>query len=159
MFCTNCGTSFEDGNAFCPNCGTPVAAAPAAQPVAQPAPAPAPASAPQPEAYAYAPQPQAAPVYAAPAAGNPEEEKSCLTTGILAAAFSCTFFLSFLGLVFGPMGLGKCKKFQETYGTYPVKVRIGKYLSIGGLAFGGFMTLYLLIYTIGIIAGIASSIR
>ena len=57
------------------------------------------------------------------------------------------------------MGLGKCKKFQETYGTYPVKVRIGKYLSIGGLAFGGFMTLYLLIYTIGIIAGIASSIR
>ena len=159
MFCTNCGTNFEDGNAFCPNCGTPVAAAPAAQPVAQPAPSPAPAPAPQPEAYAYAPQPQAAPVYAAPVAGNPEEEKSCLTTGILAAAFSCTFFLSFLGLVFGPMGLGKCKKYQETYGTYPVKVRIGKYLSIGGLAFGGFMTLYLLIYTIGIIAGIASSIR
>ena len=149
MFCTNCGTSFEDGNAFCPNCGTPVA---------QPAPAPAP----QPEAtYGYAPQPQAAPMYtaAAPAAGNPEEEKSCLITGILAAAFACTFFLSFLGLVFGPMGLGKCKKYQETYGSYPVKVRIGKYLSIGGLAFGGFMTLYLLIYLIAFIAGIFSAMR
>jgi len=160
MFCTNCGTSFEDGNAFCPNCGTPVAQ-PAAAPVAQPAPAPAPAPAPQPEAYGYAPQPQPQAVYAAtaPVAGNPEEEKSCLTTGILAAAFSCTFFLSFLGLVFGPMGLGKCKKYQETYGSYPVKVRIGKYLSIGGLAFGGFMTLYLVIYLIAFIAGIFSAMR
>ena len=85
MFCTNCGTQFEDGNAFCPNCGTkvesvaqpvetaPVAAAPveaapveaapvAAVPVAaapvEAAPVePAPAPAPAP-----APQPQAVPV-------------------------------------------------------------------------------------------------
>ena len=151
MFCTNCGTNFEDGNAFCPNCGSPVA-----QPA--PAPAPAPQAAPT---YNYAPQPQPQSVYAAtsPVAGNPDEEKSCLTTGILAAAFSCTFFLSFLGLVFGPMGLGKCKKYQETYGTYPVKVRIGKYLSIGGLAFGGFWTIYLLIYLIVFIVGIAARIR
>ena len=149
MICTNCGTQFEDG-AFCPNCGTP-AAAPA------PAPAPAPQAAPQ---YNYAPQPQA--VYsAAPgaAAGNPEEEKSCLITGILAAAFSCTFFLSFLGIVFGPMGLSKAKNYLNTYGTYPVKVRIGKYLSIGGLAFGIFMTVYFAIYLIAFIAGIASGLR
>ena len=31
MFCTNCGTQFEDGNAFCPNCGTKVESV--AQPV------------------------------------------------------------------------------------------------------------------------------
>ena len=24
MFCTNCGSKFEDGNSFCPNCGTKV---------------------------------------------------------------------------------------------------------------------------------------
>ena len=37
MFCTNCGSQFEDGNAFCPNCGTKVETV--AQPVAAPAPA------------------------------------------------------------------------------------------------------------------------
>ena len=143
MFCTNCGSLFEDGNAFCPNCGTPAA---------QPAPAPAAA---QPQ-YGYAAQPQ--PVYggAAPAAGDPEAAKSCMITGILAAAFSCTFFLSFLGIVFGPMGLNKAKAYLNTYGSYPVKVRIGKYLSIGGLAMGIFMTVYFGIYIIGIIAGVAS---
>lgn len=146
MICTNCGTQFEDGNAFCPNCGTPAA---------QPAPAPAAA---QPQ-YGYAPQPQAQPVYgAAPVigAGDPEAAKSCMITGILAAAFSCTFFLSFLGIVFGPMGLSKAKQYLTQYGSYPVKVRIGKYLSIGGLAMGIFMTVYFGIYLIGIIAAIAS---
>ena len=43
MICTNCGTQFEDGNAFCPNCGTPAA---------QPAPAPAPKAASAPSAGA-----------------------------------------------------------------------------------------------------------
>ena len=80
-------------------------------------------------------------------------------TTLLAAAFSCTFFLSFLGIVFGPMGLSKAKNYLNTYGTYPVKVRIGKYLSIGGLAMGIFMTVYFAIYLIAILAGIASNIR
>ena len=86
MFCTNCGTQFEDGNAFCPNCGTkvesvaqpveaaPVAAAPVeAAPVAAAAVAAAPVEATPVEAAAPvepapapapapAPQPQAVPV-------------------------------------------------------------------------------------------------
>ena len=49
--------------------------------------------------------------------------------------------------------------YLNTYGTYPVKVRIGKYLSIGGLAMGIFMTVYFAIYLIAILAGIASNIR
>ena len=154
MFCSNCGSTFEDGNAFCPMCGSP-----AATPAPAPAPAPAPQAAPT---YNYAPAPSMQPVYsAAPAAsaGNPDAAKSCLITGILAAAFSCTFFLSFLGLVFGPMGLGKCKSYQQTYNEYPVKVRIAKYLSIGGMAFGGFWTIYLFIWVIGFIIGIASNVR
>ena len=146
MICTNCGTQFEDGNAFCPNCGTPAA---------QPAPAPAAA---QPQ-YGYAPQPQ--PMYAAPtgAVGDPEAAKSCMITGILAAAFACSFFLSFLGIVFGAIGLGKVKQYMGQYGDYPVKVRIGKYLSIGGLALGGFMTIYCAIYILGLIIGVASNLR
>ena len=75
MFCTNCGTQFEDGNAFCPNCGTkvesvaqpvetaPVAAAPVeAAPVAAAAVAAAPVEATPVEAA-----PVAAPVEPAPA--------------------------------------------------------------------------------------------
>jgi hypothetical protein len=57
------------------------------------------------------------------------------------------------------MGLSKAKNYLNTYGTYPVKVRIGKYLSIGGLAFGIFMTVYFAIYLIALIAGIASGLR
>lgn len=56
MFCTNCGSKFEDGNAFCPNCGTKV------EVFAQPVEAPAPVAAP-----VEAPAPVAAPVEAAPA--------------------------------------------------------------------------------------------
>lgn len=56
MFCTNCGSKFEDGNAFCPNCGTKV------EFFAQPVEAPAPVAAP-----VEAPAPVAAPVEAAPA--------------------------------------------------------------------------------------------
>ena len=43
MFCTNCGSQFEDGNAFCPNCGTKVESV--AQPVAEPVPVAAPVAA------------------------------------------------------------------------------------------------------------------
>ncbi len=100
-------------------------------------------------------------MYAAPAAaaGDPEAAKSCMITGILAAAFACSFFLSFLGIVFGPIGLGKVKQYMSQYGDYPVKVRIGKYLSIGGLALGAFMTIYCAIYIIGLIVGIAANVR
>ena len=85
MFCTNCGSQFDEGNAFCPNCGSkvesvaePVAAAvPVAAPVeaapvqavpAAPAPAPAPAPV---DPYQPAPAPAPAPapvqpVYQAP---------------------------------------------------------------------------------------------
>lgn len=40
MFCTNCGSIFEDGNAYCPNCGSKV------ESVARPVEAPDPVAAP-----------------------------------------------------------------------------------------------------------------
>lgn len=133
MVCNNCGTQFADGNAFCPNCGTP---------------------APQPD-YVYAQQP-IQPTYQAVAPGNPEEAKSCMITGILAAALACTFFASFMGIVFGIMGLNKSKKYIQQYGQYTAKIRVGKYCSIGGLAMGGFLTIYFIIYILAIIAAFAS---
>lgn len=64
MFCTNCGSKFEDGNAFCPNCGTKVEVF--AQPVEAPAPVAAPVESPAPVATPVeaAPAPVAAPVEA-----------------------------------------------------------------------------------------------
>lgn len=72
MFCTNCGSQFEDGNAFCPNCGTKVETV--AQPVVEPAPVAAPvAAAPVAAAPVEAAPVQAAPVEAAPVYATPVE--------------------------------------------------------------------------------------
>ena len=67
MFCTNCGSQFEDGNSFCPNCGTKV------ETVAQPVAAPAPAAAPVEAAPVEATPVEAAPVAAIPVAAAPVE--------------------------------------------------------------------------------------
>ena len=70
MFCTNCGSKFEDGNLFCPNCGTKVESV--AQPVEAPAPAAAPVeAAPVQAAPVEAVAPVAVPVAAAPVAMQP----------------------------------------------------------------------------------------
>lgn len=143
MICTNCGTQFEDNAKFCPNCG-------ATLPQAVPAQVPVPVA---PE-YGYAPQPQ--PVIATPPLGNPEEAKSCMIMGILAAAFSCTFVASFMGIIFGIIGMAKANGYVKKYNVYTAKVRVGKYCSIGGLAFGIFATVLTLFY-IGIIVMVISS--
>ena len=62
MFCTNCGSQFEDGNSFCPNCGTKV------ESVAQPVAAAAPVAAPVEAAPVQAAPVEAAPVQAVPVA-------------------------------------------------------------------------------------------
>jgi hypothetical protein len=72
MFCTNCGSQFEDGNAFCPNCGTKVETV--AQPVVEPAPVAAPVeAAPVAAAPIEAAPVQAAPVESAPVYATPVE--------------------------------------------------------------------------------------
>ena len=65
MFCTNCGSQFEEGNAFCPNCGTKV------ESFAQPVAAAAPVAAAVEAAPVQAAPVEAAPVQAIPAAPAP----------------------------------------------------------------------------------------
>ena len=73
MFCTNCGSQFEDGNSFCPNCGTKIETV--AQPVAAPAPVAAPVEAAPVAAAPIAAEPvQATPVEAAPVQATPVYE-------------------------------------------------------------------------------------
>ena len=181
MFCTNCGTQFEDGNAFCPNCGTkvesvaqpvetaPVAAAPVeAAPVAaapvEPAPAPAPA--PQPQAVPVQPVQPVTPVYAQPTPvapmgmpmgpSDPGLATNILVMGIVAVATACTVWFGFLGIIFGIIGLNKAKKFTEECGQLFGKAKVGKYLSLGGLIAGSAVTAYVVLYIfLAVIAAIA----
>ena len=81
MFCTNCGSQFEDGNAFCPNCGTKVETV--AQPVVEPAPVAAPVEAAPVAAAPVAAAPvQAAPVEAAPVQAAPVEAAPVYATPV-----------------------------------------------------------------------------
>ena len=214
MFCTNCGSQFEEGNAFCPNCGTKVESV--AQPVAEPAPAavpvaaaavaatpveaapvaatpveaapvqatpveaapiqPAPAPAPVQPVYEAAPAPAPAPVQAAPVqpvyaatpvtpiaaaapAGDNSLAKSVLTFGIMAVAFAISTYFSFMGIIFGIIGLNKAKKFmEEAGGQLYGKAKIGKYLSLGGLIGGCVITGIMAFYIFGIILGVLSEL-
>ena len=220
MFCTNCGSQFEDGNLFCPNCGTKVESI--AQPVEAPAPVAAPIEAAPVEAAPVAAIPvaavpveaapvQAAPIEAAPVQATPVEAapvsaapgdatpsqatprepapapapapvpvapvtpvqpvysqptpvmpvgtpsfgsadpglaKNILIMGIVAVASCCTVWFSFLGIIFGAIGLSKAKKFTEEVGQVFGKAKVGKYLSLGGLIGGAVITGYLAIYII-----------
>ena len=81
MFCTNCGSQFEDGNAFCPNCGTKVESV--AQPIETPAPAAQPIAEPVPVAVPVEAAPvQAAPVEAAPVYATPVEAAPVYATPV-----------------------------------------------------------------------------
>lgn len=196
MFCTNCGSQFEDGNLFCPNCGskvesvaqpietpapaaapiesepvvaTPVEAEPVyatpvetepvyATPVAEPAPAPAPQPIPvTPVQPVYAQPTPVMPVGAMGAGtNNPELAKNILIMGIVAVACACTFWFSFVGIIFGAIGLSKAKKFIEECGQLFGKAKIGKYLSLGGLIGSCVFTGWSVLYIISVIAAFVS---
>ena len=152
MFCGNCGTNVPEGYAFCPNCGakmiTKAAEAPKAEPqpvYAQPYEAYS-----QPAAQAYpAPQPEVTPAEAAPGANG------VLTSGIVALCFSCSFFLSFVGIILSAVAMGKAKRYVAQYGPVSKKVRIGKILSTVGLFVGIAMTILFVLYLALIVLAVA----
>ena len=74
MFCTNCGSPVEDGNAFCPNCGSPMESV--AQKVNEPAPAATPV--------------EAAPVQAAPIESAPVEAVPVAAAAVQATPVEAT---------------------------------------------------------------------
>lgn len=65
-----------------------------------------------------------------------KQEQRCLLYGILSLVFFYTYILGFLSIILGGIGLNEIKNFKKRFGYYPVKVRIAKYLSIGGLVLG-----------------------
>lgn len=155
MFCHNCGNALEDGAKFCPNCGTPVAVPEVKQePVAaEPVVEDPVVEESQPEYVA-----PAAPVYQQPVvepAVNPETEgmrKSILIFGIIGLAFSCSFYLSLLGIIFSAIGKGKVKKYLAAGGQLSGKAKVGNILAKVGLILGIVLTVCFVIWLIVIIA-------
>lgn len=104
MICKNCGAEVADETKFCQNCGAMIEAEPV---------------------------PAEAPVYEAVPVEQPAGPG--LVWGILGLAFGCTAILSFLGIIFSAIGVGKAKKYAKQ--GYPLtgKNKAGSILSKIGL--------------------------
>mgnify|MGYP000225882758 CR=1 FL=1 len=149
MFCTNCGASIQDGTNVCPVCGAPVQGA---QPQSN--------QQPQFEQPQFN-QPQFnQPYYQQPAVPSSVTPSSVLTWGIVGLAFSCTFFLSFLGIIFSAVGTKKAKKLVEESGQQlSGKAKVGNILAKVGLPLGIVLTIFFIIWVIVIVAAISSAIN
>lgn len=112
----------------------------------------------QPQQPAQAPvyeQPAQAPVYAQPVYAPVQQleslASSALTMGILSLVFTCTFFLSFLGIIFGAIGKSRAKQFALLNGVPAGKAKVGSILSTIGLIFGIILTVIVFLYVVLII--------
>ena len=151
MNCPNCGAPVDIDASLCANCGVvlnPGQGVNGVYTTQQSAPAqqygPAPAQ-------TYHSQPAVKKVdYQEHAAA-----KSCLVMGILGIAFSTSTYLAVVGIIFSIIGLARSGKYLKTYGRLTAKPRVGRILSIVGLALGIFCTVLI---SIAIIVGIAGTI-
>ena len=110
----------------------------------------------QPQQYAqpqyqqpqYAQPQYAQPQYGAPVAEDPVERnlsKSLLVFGILGIAFGCTYYLSFLGIVFGAIALSKAKAYVNNGYVLTGRAKVGKILGLVGMILGIVLTVILLL--------------
>lgn len=115
MFCKHCGKPLDEGVKFCPNCGVALDAG-------------APADNPQPVVNI--------------AWNDAVKEKadslasSILTFGILGLAFTATFYLSLLGLIFSCVALNKAKTYINLVGDISGKAAVGRALARPGMIVG-----------------------
>lgn len=129
MYCSNCGSQVNEDNEFCSCCGTRVSGSTATQPI------------------------QNIPVMTNQVISKitPLAESlanSCLVYGILSAAFAFAWYFSFLGIIFGCIGLKKAKKFTKETNLLYGKAKVGKWISFGGLITSAIFTTIMLMYTI-----------
>ena len=119
MNCKYCGNEINEGAAFCATCGK----------------------------VAFESEPLAVVLE------TPEEIEQrsglagrILTLGILALAFAETFFLSFLGIIFGAMAKSKASRYEIECGELTGKARVGKILGTIGLILGIVLSVIAVIY-------------
>lgn len=126
MYCNNCGAQLAENSRFCQNCGQLV----------------------QSEKQNVS----AASTYEGPM-GNPTP---VLVWGIISLAFACSFFLSFLGIVFGIVGLNKYNTYVDFCGTGSKQAHIGRKLSKAGLIVGIILTVLFILYFIAFIFAVSN---
>lgn len=121
MNCEKCGAPMNDNFRVCPQCGAPVRG--------------------QEEKITTT-----STYYGS--LGNPTP---VLVWGIVGLAFSLTFYLSFLGVIFSIVGLRKANTYNEFTRYAPsTKAKIGKRLSIAGIIVGIIMTILLILFIVGL---------
>lgn len=111
MYCEQCGSLIENGEAFCSNCGAP-APAPKAAPAPEPAPAPAPEPVEQPIMPASVQPIYQQPVYQQPAyqtvvtSFEPKKNNVFAIIGLVFGIITSVFFwLPFINMVPGIAGI------------------------------------------------------
>lgn len=85
--------------------------------------------------------------------------KSVLVFGILSLAFCCTFYLAFLGIIFGAIALSKAKQYVASGYVLSGRAKIGKILGTVGLIIAIVLTVILVFVIIAAIAAAASYSR
>lgn len=83
-----------------------------------------------------------------------ELSKSILVFGILGIAFACTFYLSFLGIIFGAIAMGKASKYVASGYILNSHAKVGKILGIAGLIIGIILTVILVFVIVAAIVAI-----
>ena len=130
MFCTKCGAQIPNDAIFCPTCGAETHGESLNN-----------------TNTAYNEQRTIV-----TDAENEELASDALKFGILGAVFSNTGILAILGIIFSAIAQSKAGEYHRRTGSYGVKAGIGRGLGIGGLALGIFMTAFLALYFIIIVA-------
>ena len=116
MYCRNCGAAVNENFRVCPQCGTPV--------------------------HGEEQHLTTNSTYYG-SLGNPTP---ALVWGILGLAFSLTFYLSFLGIIFSCIGIRKASNYNEFTRSAPSKkAKIGRRLSISGVIIGSIFTIRLIV--------------
>ncbi|MBR5708772.1 MAG: zinc-ribbon domain-containing protein [Oscillospiraceae bacterium] len=123
MYCMTCGAEIPEGSEFCIKCGASQTDLPV--PV---------------ETEEY-PACEAAPEWTWPVTPT-----NVLVWAILGLAFACTFYLSFLGIIFSAIGMKKHRAYLESGAPYSTKVKVGGILSKVGLGVGIGLTALFLLY-------------
>ena len=119
MLCEKCGSSIQENTRICPYCGTPIRGE--EQNIT--------------ETSTYA-----------GSLGNPTP---VLVWGIVGLSFALSFYLSFLGIIFSAVGLGKSRAYNRfTFNAQSKKAAVGRRLSIAGMIVGCAVTVLMLLLII-----------
>ena len=158
MNCKKCGAIIPDGGIICPYCGFDTRS-PGVQTLNNAQRYQEPVQAqyipPQP-----APQPQYTPPVS-PAYVTPQQQSeanSVLIWGILGLAFGCTFWMSFLGIIFSAIARGKVRDYLSRYGVLYGKAKVGNILSRIGLPVAIVLTVFAVIYLIYLLMAVGTVI-